>query len=227
VQPTATAPKPTPTPETAVVPSLVGSTVAQAKTAAQVGAFELVTQDAFSNVVELGVIIDQDPKPGTRLEKGKQITVTVSQGPEFVTLPNVQGQTAAQAKGALEAKGLAVKIAEEPSKSVAEGRVIRSDPAQQASAGSTVTLYVSVGDKVQVPNVYRMPREQAAFELQNAGLNVTAVTPQSCAFIRQSAPTFDCANFPDGGVVSGTLQWESWVPRGSSIQIGFYDAKAR
>jgi serine/threonine-protein kinase len=49
------------------------------------------------------------------------------------------------------------------------------------------------------------------------------VTSQSCEQIRQNIANFDCDQFPDGGVVSASLQWNSWVPRGSPIDIAYYE----
>jgi serine/threonine-protein kinase len=89
--------------------------------------------------------------------------------------------------------------------------------------GGTVTVYVSIGDRVKVPDLYGKPYQQAAVELQRAGLVVRTVTPQSCEQIRQHIANFDCDQFPDGGVVSASLQWNSWVPRGSPIDIAYYE----
>lgn len=217
---------PSPTPETVNVPQLVGSTLEQARTAVLPGEFELVVTEAFSSVVPAGEIFEQSPAPETRLEKGQPIQVTVSRGPEFIPIPNVQGRPFTQVKGELEALGLTVNDVSEPNTDIAEGRVIRAEPANQVASGGTVTLYVSMGDNVMVPNVYGVPVAQAAFTLEQAGLVVGSQMAQSCSFIQQNNPSFPCDSFLDGGVVSGTLQWDSWVPRGSQINIAYYDADA-
>ncbi|MCM8749063.1 protein kinase [Thermomicrobiaceae bacterium CFH 74404] len=221
------APTPSPTPETALVPQLLGSTLEQAEAAAAVGDFQLVVEEVFDNVTPAGVIFEQDPQAGTPLPKGSEIRVTVSKGPEFVTLPNLTGQPFTDAIRQIQELGLNYERVEEPSRDVAEGLVIRTEPSGQVRSGETVTVYVSVGDKVRVPDVFGVPYQQARQQLEQAGLVVRSVTPQSCQYIRSQDPSFDCQRFPDGGVVSGTLQWNSWVPRGSAIDIAYYDREAQ
>jgi len=177
--------------------------------------------------VPKGVIIKQDPPAGTELAKGSTVTVWVSQGPQFISFPKLDGQPYDQALRQLQSLGLNVNRVEEPSQTVPEGQVIRTDPPGpgQVPSGGTVTVYVSMGDKVKVPDVYKMPYQQAVQVLQSAGLVVGSVSPQTCNYIRtHGAPNFDCASFPNGGVVSGTLQWNTWVPRGARIDIAYYQA---
>jgi serine/threonine protein kinase len=225
--PTETAtPTPTasPTPETANVPNLINSTMDQAQTAIIPGNFQLKQTKVYNDVVPAGVIVDQSPAPATQAQKGSTINVTVSLGPEFISFPSMNGQSEGDARGLLESKGLTVKVVEQASKTVDEGVVIKTDPAGQVKNGGTVTLYVSVGDKVQVPDVFGVPYQQALPQLENAGLKVDPPNAQSCSYIKQNDPTFDCASFPDGGVVSATQQWNSWVPRGTEILVAYYDA---
>ena len=224
-------PSPTPTATataaSANVPNLINSTLEQAQTAALPGEFKLDPQQVYSDVFPAGKIFDQDPAPATQAPRGSTIKVKVSLGPQFVTIPNVAGQPVAQAKGKLEDLGLKVTVVERGSKTVPAGAAIGTDPSGQVQNGSPVTLYASVGDQVQVPNVYGVPYQQGLTTLENAGLKVTSHTPQSCAQIQAQDSTFDCASFPNGGIVSGTLAWNSWVPRGSSIDVAYYDASAR
>ena len=216
-------PTPSPTPETALVPQLLGSTIEQARAAAAVGDFQLVVEEVFDLITPAGIVFRQSPPAGTSLPRGSEIRITVSKGPEFVTLPDVAGQPFPQAIRQLQRLGLNYERVEEPSRVVAEGLVIRTEPAGQVRSGQTVTLYVSIGDKVRVPDVFGLSYEQARQQLEQAGLLVRNVTPQSCDYIRGQDPSFDCQGFPDGGVVSGTLQWNTWVPRGSVIDIAYYD----
>lgn len=242
VSPTATeTPSPTPTPTetpsptptetataaTANVPNLNNSTLEQAQTAALPGEFKIETQQVYSDVFEAGHITDQDPAPATQAPRGSLIHVKISLGPQFVTIPNLTGQPIGQAKSDLESKGLKVTVVEQGSKTVASGAVIGTDPSGQVQNGSPVTIYASVGDQVKVPKVQGVPYQQGISQLENAGLSVNSATPQSCAAIQAQDSTFNCSGFPNGGIVSGTLEWDSWVPRGSSIDIAYYDASAQ
>ncbi len=217
-------PTESPTPETANVPNLINSTLDQAKTAVIPGNFQINQKQAYNDVVAPGVIIDQDPPPASQAEKGSTINVTVSLGPEFVSFPSMSGQSVGDARGLLESKGLTVNVVEQSSKTVPEGNVIKTDPTGQVKNGGTVTLYVSVGDKVQVPDVFGVPYQQALPQLENAGLVIGSRNAQGCTYIKSQDSTFDCSSFANGGVVSATQQWKSWVPRGTVISIAYYDA---
>lgn len=215
-------PSPTPTPEMARVPDLVNSTLRQAEAAAAAGDFQLEVEEVFDNVVPAGTIVRQDPQPGTLAEKGSTVRVWVSKGPEWITLIGLAGKPYTEVLQQLQGLPVTVEKVEEGSRTVPEGYVIRTEPAEQVRNGGTVKVYVSVGDRVRVPDMYGKPYQQAVIELERAGLVVRNVTPMTCEQITASFPSFDCEQFPDGGVVSATLQWNSWVPRGSPIDIAFY-----
>ncbi|GBD18962.1 Serine/threonine-protein kinase PrkC [bacterium HR27] len=215
-------PSPTPTPEMARVPDLVNSTLRQAEAAAAAGDFQLEVEEVFDNVVPAGTIVRQDPQPGTLAEKGSTVRVWVSKGPEWITLIGLAGKPYTEVLQQLQGLPVTVEKVEEGSRTVPEGYVIRTEPAEQVRNGGTVKVYVSVGDRVRVPDLYGKPYQQAVIELERAGLVVRNVTPMTCEQITASFPSFDCEQFPDGGVVSATLQWNSWVPRGSPINIAFY-----
>ncbi|MDW7981240.1 MAG: protein kinase [Thermomicrobium sp.] len=219
-------PSPSPTPDMARVPDLINSTLRQAQAAAAAGNFQLAVEEVFDNVVPAGVIVRQDPPAGEQVEKGSTIRIWVSKGPEWITLIGLAGRPYTEVLQQLQALPVTVEKVEEGSRTVPEGYVIRTEPAEQVRNGGTVTVYVSVGDRVRVPDLYGKPYQQAIVALQQAGLVVRSVAPQTCDQIRASFPSFDCDQFPDGGVVSATLQWNSWVPRGSPIDIAYYHKQA-
>jgi eukaryotic-like serine/threonine-protein kinase len=221
-------PTPTPTPEieTALVPELIGATRENAERSALVGDFELVFTEVYSTTVEAGRVISQDPPPGTELDRGSEIEVVISLGPEFVSLPNVANLTRSQALSQLGGLPITINEIQEPSRNIPEGSVVRTEPAgpSQIRTGSTVLLVVSRGDVVQVPDVYSQPRDQAIQRLTEAELVVGSQFPQDCEHITGVDPTFDCEAFPDDHIVSGSLEWNAWVPRGSTINIAYYVA---
>lgn len=208
------------------VPYLKGSTEEQAK--GSTADFNLKTTYEPSEVIKAGIVISQDPTAGTVLPKGSDITIVVSQGPQYISLSDIPGTPVSEAQSTLEKQRLTVTVKEEASKTVPQGSVIRTEPQTQVQNGGSVTLYASVGDKVKVPDVYKKPHSQAENELEAAGLVVGTSGGQSCAYIKQNAPDFDCQSFPNGGVVSGDpLQWGQWADRGATINIGFYDASKK
>jgi serine/threonine-protein kinase len=121
-------------------------------------------------------VVSQDPRAGTELELGSVVTLTVSDGPGTVAVPDVQNLTRASAQARLERAGLRVRVRREESATTEPGRVIRATPPDgtPVDVGSTVTLVVSRGpQQVTVPDVVGQDLENARGELEGAGLAVT------------------------------------------------------
>lgn len=222
--PTATATAPV-----AVVPSLVGLTETQA--VAQIDdSWELAIVREPSSTVPGGGVIRQSPAAGVEIAPGDTVTIVVSQGVQSVSIPDVRGLDLDDAIEQLEDLGFVVAITEEASGTVDEDEVIRTSPTTEAVSGSTITLVVSSGDDDEnqdvavVPYVYAEPFQDGVEAMEEAGLMVNRVTPLSCDEILSFSPIFECDDFPDGGIVTSTLAWESTVPEGSPVDLTYYDA---
>ena len=136
---------------------------------------EAQVREAFSEKVEAGVVISQDPKPGETLPKGSPVTIRVSRGIETVTVPDVLQQAQDSAEAELRDAGL------EPSVVVVEsdqpaGLVISQspDPGVTVNKGSKVEIGVSQGPPpvASVPGVIGLDEESAAQTLSDAGFEV-------------------------------------------------------
>jgi serine/threonine-protein kinase len=64
--------------------------------------------EEFHDRVPEGEVIGVSPGPGEQVERGAQVTVTVSLGRPWITVPDVVGLTAAEASDRLEAQGFVV-----------------------------------------------------------------------------------------------------------------------
>jgi serine/threonine-protein kinase len=145
--------------------------------------------------VEVGHVAEQEPAAGTSAKAGDTITYHLSQGAEQVSVPNVVGDTQADATSALKNEGFSVNVVQSSSSSVDKGHVISSNPSAGTSAdkGSTVTITVSTGPaSVSVPNVVGYDESSAETALKNAGFDVSVTTEQSSTVakgkvIKQSA----------------------------------------
>ena len=218
-----TAPAPA-TPAALPVPQLVNATLEQAQTAVAAGNWTLTTSEDFSDTIAQGHIISQNPVAEAQLQRGETIDVIVSKGRAAISIPDVRGIAASDAGAQLKALGFVVREQDEASGNVPEGLVIRSEPDSSAPTGADVVLVVSLGDVITVPDVFKVNVQQATTQLKAAGLVVRSALPQSCAYIQQQNSEFDCDTFPDKGVVSGSPTWNSVVPRGSHIDIAYFDA---
>jgi beta-lactam-binding protein with PASTA domain len=68
--------------------------------------FTVTTAVAPSPTVEENTVMQIRPGPGELVEKGSDVVITVSSGPEPVTVPVVRGRTEAQARNTLTELGL-------------------------------------------------------------------------------------------------------------------------
>ena len=76
-----------------------------------------------------GQVIGQDPTGGTKAKKGSTVTLTVSDGPQQVAVPQVVGLTVSSARGRLEKAGLEPSEREENSDTVEKGQGDLGQPA--------------------------------------------------------------------------------------------------
>jgi serine/threonine-protein kinase len=129
------------------VPDLTRRTVAQAEKSAQaVGLKLVVSGKASSDTVPGGQILSQTPPARDKVAKGTEITVVVSQGPRYVTVPNLTGLTPDQAKRQLARNGLMLgrrEEAEDPSKP--DGKIIGQTPnaGKSVDKGTVVDVFVN------------------------------------------------------------------------------------
>ncbi|MFN8034733.1 MAG: Stk1 family PASTA domain-containing Ser/Thr kinase [Acidimicrobiia bacterium] len=158
----------------------------------------------------VGTVLRTDPAAGKKVSKGSKIGVVLAVTPQ-VTVVDVTGGNAVDAANQLGRDGFDTKVVDEPSDTVLEGNVTRTDPKAGAKApkGSTVTIYVSSGpDAAVVPNVQGESEAQARADLAAAGFtNVTTVdrptTPPNDGKVIGQVPT-DGTRYPKSQTV--TLQ---------------------
>ena len=127
----------------------------------------------FDNVVATGIVLTVDPPSGASQPVDTAVAVTVSDGPEPVTVISVVGTDAGEAKAALESLGLRVKETQDYSTGYPAGQVMAQDPpaSTPAHANDTVTITISQGPPlVDVPNVIGLNESQARKKVTDAGL---------------------------------------------------------
>ena len=160
------------------VPSVTGQTLDEAKAQIASAGFTVgtVTQ-TYSDTVDTGKVISQDPTAKTKKAKGSTINLTVSQGKQEIEVPDLTGKTAEEAKKALQANGLKYQAGTaEYSDTVAKDKVARQDVAagSKVAKDTVVTYYLSLGSEgSSVPNVVGQTRSAATSTLNNAGFYVT------------------------------------------------------
>jgi serine/threonine-protein kinase len=92
------------------VPEVRGQNVAQAQASLQRLGLVVEVEQVDRPDRPAGEVLDQDPKPGTGVEKETRIKLTVSKGPALVTVARVIDMPCLQGKQTLEAQGLPVTV---------------------------------------------------------------------------------------------------------------------
>ena len=132
--------------ESVSVPNVVGSSEDEATKTLQDAGFGVDVKREFSDDVKEGRVIKQNPL-NDKVKPGSTVTITVSKGSDASEVPNVVGSSRDNAESTLRDAGFDVKVKEEYSSDVKEGKVISQSPSGGASKkpGSTVTITVSKG----------------------------------------------------------------------------------
>jgi serine/threonine-protein kinase len=158
------------------VPSVVNQEEAAAVAALRAAGFTQpqVQRQEETDPARQGVVLAQDPPPGTQAPKDQRITLTVGAAPDEVQLPDVAGRSPEEATAALVAAGVsrnAITRVDLPSATVAAGLVIGTEPTGRVPAGEEVQLQVSTGpEKVAVPDVVNLAQGSAEQLIINARL---------------------------------------------------------
>ena len=155
-----------------------------------------------------GDVISQDPEAGSDAEKGSEITLTVSSGPDQVTIPQLTGFSYQEAKQLLESDKYGLEVKKNAQESSApENEVINSNPpgGSKVDKGSTVTLLVSQG-QATVPNVVGLSEDEAESALEDAGL-------------KSSSSDEPSETVPEGEVIAQSVPQGQQRPRGTTIEI--------
>lgn len=130
----------------------------------------------FSDQQKAGIVIDQTPQAGEKIQRGDTITLTVSKGVEQVGVPDVRGLSEADARTKLKAEGFINISTSETDSKLPQGTVISQDPSpgSKADPDTSIALVLASG-KNEVPDVTGKTRDEAAAILSDAGFDADFV----------------------------------------------------
>jgi serine/threonine-protein kinase len=160
------------------VPNFVGQTQSSAKKMADNVDLKITTSGKPCANQPKGSVCDQNPNPGTKVDKGSTISLTVSTGAPKVAVPNVLDQNFDDAKATLEGdKYQFVVVRKDAVSTQPAGTVIKQDPGlgTEVEKGSKITLTVAKAEeKVTIPNdIIGKSCDEAKAELTQLGLAPT------------------------------------------------------
>jgi len=150
----------------------------------RLSALELIVnrQPQPSDTVPEGIVIGTLPAAGDRVDPNSTVVLVISSGHAPVPIPEVAGLDEIAATSKLTAAGFKVSRTLEPSTTVPEGNVIRTQPGAGtvAAKDTTVVIIVSSGPKqATVPDVVGQSQSAATAALKGAGFVVTVETVTS------------------------------------------------
>ena len=148
-----------------------------------------------------GQVTATDPPAGDSVPKGSTVRVNVMSGPQLGTVPNVVGDTVAEATSSLHTAGFNYSLTY-VNNDATQGQIIHQDPAPNSSEpkGKTVDLQVSNGPpQVTVPSVVGETSQQAVGDLESQGF---VVNQQPIAVSDPSEQGIVQAQNPDGGTTA-------------------------
>lgn len=212
VEPTAT-----PAPQMAIVPNVIGLDERSAIAAIEgAGLLPYAELPRASDVVSAGLVFDQFPPATTVVTASSVVTYVVSTGPETIPLPEVVTMRGIDAEFQLRSLGFQVQVVSAPDR-LSAGFVFRTEPAAGTPLrrGDTVTIFVSIGDKVRMPDVTGLPEEEAIRRVVAAGLTWSYSDYQGCDKLGDL-----CDRYAPGVVVSSIPRGGELVDRGSPVTLG-------
>lgn len=131
---------------TATVPEVSGTSQQQAQIAIENAGFTFGSVSQQTSDQPRGAVIGSNPPAGTSLELPATVSITLSQGPSTIQIPDLTGRTLADARSTLEQLGLHLGgTTRDTSSFMPENTVLGQSPSPGAtvSAGASVSLRLS------------------------------------------------------------------------------------
>ncbi len=139
--------------------------------------------------VPIGFIISQNPMAGKKMGPGSTVDLVISSGPSLIELGDLSRKSVEDATQILETLGLEFETLEEYSEDIEEGLVSGTLPeaGEIITPDDVVTIIVSLGIKIEVPEVEGLMYQDAIDKLEEAGL-VATISGDTSGVVRKQLP---------------------------------------
>ena len=195
------------------VPDVRGFTEDAATRTLRDAGFEVTPEfQVTTDRAKIGEVIEQTPDPGSFLEKGETVTITVGKRPAQVEVPKLTGLTQDEAVAALEAAHLALGTTSTQPSEEPDGTVVSQDPlpGERVDKNSPVDIVLSEGpSEVSVPDVVCESLGKAESELRKAGFSP----------VRAEETQFNAECPKDGQVAAQDPPGNSSAPDGATVTL--------
>ncbi|MDA8334607.1 MAG: PASTA domain-containing protein [Peptococcaceae bacterium] len=195
------------------VPDVTGRTYSEAHTVMSGAGLRTDMVSGVNPAVPKGLVISQDPVAGALVKQNRVVTLTVSQGPQMVQVPDLTGMTGDAANTALGNAGLKMDSVNQTSATVPSGQVMGQTPGPGTSVPtqSHVTVDVSVGPQasIAVPDLTGLTLALAQEKLASLNLSLDQTN------VGYAAST----QYLHGQVVSQNPAPNTGVTAGTAVQV--------
>ena len=139
--------------------------------------------------VPIGFVISQNPMAGKKMGPGSTVDLVISSGPSLIELGDLSRKSVEDATQILETLGLTFETLEEYSEDIEEGLVAGTLPeaGEIITPDDVVTIIVSLGIKIEVPEVEGLTYQDAIDKLEEAGL-VATISGDTNGVVRKQLP---------------------------------------
>ncbi len=171
-------------------------------------------QQNWSSTEDKNKVIAQNPPPGSRIDAGSKVTITLGKGPEQVRVPDVVGQQIDVAQPNLEQTAGFKVVVQKVTSTRPPGEVLSTDPAggSNADKGSTITVQVATSDQITMPDLRGMTASQAVDALRAKGW-----TGGLAQITQVNQATFDTGSV--GKILNQQPAAGSQAPKNSAVTI--------
>ena len=160
-------------PEAFPIPYVVDLEVARGVYVIKESGFQVGQQlEINDDNIPRGFIISQNPIAGTKMSPDSTVDLVISAGPSLIEISDLSRKSIVDAIQILETLGFEYEFIEEYSEDVSVGLVSHTIPraGEQVTIDQVIQVIVSIGLKVEVPNLIGFTYQEASNILQEIGL---------------------------------------------------------
>lgn len=166
------------------LPELGGMTISQAEAILEGQSLKVkIMSEIFSDEVEKGKIIDQEPAAATKIKKGSTVGLIVSAGNQYIIVPDLVGSNISLIEKILEEQQMLLGSMEEIyNDDFPDGEIIYQEPGRgnKVPPESSIDLVVSKGKKptdFPAPRLIGFSQESALEIIARLNLQAGEITP--------------------------------------------------
>lgn len=169
-----------------IIPNVKAKKLEEAKGVAELRGFELNVDEYRSSDEEEGTVLEQTPAAGTAAKQGDSISVIVSSGNNYVTVPDLAGKYLQEANDIVWGVELEIGTTQYVTSDLPYGQIVRQEPiaGTDTFAGDVIDVWISgiPGKANNMPGVTDMELNKAIDVLHEEGfkkIRIRTVQPEA------------------------------------------------